>query len=112
MNGTPRRLPIALLAIAHAPPYKPSTSIPTVNAVALAGGAQLSVNNWADRVDSFYGNTSPEALGTAPIDQIAFSGNSGNATLWNSNPRGLPQATRYRRPPSPRPKARFSWVFR
>jgi autotransporter-associated beta strand protein len=66
----------------------PSTSILTVNGVTLAGSTVLSVTNWANLVDYFYSATSPGTQGTAPIDQIAFTGFSGSATRWNSNPSG------------------------
>jgi fibronectin-binding autotransporter adhesin len=60
----------------------PATSVLTVNGVSLTGSNTLTVNNWANMTDYFYSNTSPGAKGTAPIDQIIFSGNPGSATTW------------------------------
>ncbi len=62
----------------------PSTSILNVNGVSLSGSSQLSVSNWANLVDYFYSNTNPGTPGTAPENQIVFSGFSGNLTHWNS----------------------------
>ena len=64
------------------------TSILDVNGVSLAGGATLSVQNWANLVDYFYSNTTTGTQGTAPENQIAFTGYSGNATRWNSYTNG------------------------
>jgi fibronectin-binding autotransporter adhesin len=82
----------------------PSTSILTVNGVTLAGSTVLSVTNWANLVDYFYSTTSPGPQGTAPINQIVFTGYSGNLTHWNATPTGpdleneitpIPEATSY-----------------
>jgi len=61
----------------------PSTSILNVNGVSLSGSSQLSVSNWANLVDYFYSATNPGTQGTAPENQIVFSGYSGNLTHWN-----------------------------
>jgi len=66
----------------------PSTSIISVNGVSLTGTSQLSVTNWANTVDYFYSNTSPGTQGTAPIDQIIFTGFAGSQTHWNTSPSG------------------------
>jgi autotransporter-associated beta strand protein len=66
----------------------PSTSVISVNGVTLTGSSQLSVNNWANMVDYFYSATSPGTQGTAPIDQIVFSGDSGSLTHWNAGTSG------------------------
>jgi len=60
----------------------PSTSILTVSSVSLSGTSQLSVTNWANTVDYFYSLASPGTQGTAPIDQIVFSGFAGSQTHW------------------------------
>jgi fibronectin-binding autotransporter adhesin len=82
----------------------PSASILTVNGVTLAGSTQLSVTNWANLVDYFYSTTSPGTEGTAPINQIVFTGNPANATRWNTTPSGpdleneitpIPEASSY-----------------
>ena len=62
----------------------PSTSVFTVNGVSLTGTSQLSVNNWADMVDYFYSGSSPGTMGSAPMNQIVFSGYSGNVTNWQN----------------------------
>jgi autotransporter-associated beta strand protein len=62
----------------------PSASILTVSGVSLTGASQLSVTNWANMVDYFYSQTSPGTQGTAPIDQIIFTGYSGSQTRWNT----------------------------
>ena len=62
----------------------PSASVLSVSGVSLAGSSQLSVQNWANMVDYFYSGTSPGAQGSAPENQIVFSGYSGNQTHWDS----------------------------
>jgi fibronectin-binding autotransporter adhesin len=66
----------------------PSSSVLSVNGVSLAGAAQLTVDNWANMVDYFYSTTSPGAQGTAPINQIVFSGYTGSDTGWQGYPSG------------------------
>jgi fibronectin-binding autotransporter adhesin len=66
----------------------PSTSDIVVNSVGVSAGKTLSVNNWANMVDYFYSTASPGAKGTAPIDQVVFSGYTGAATNWNGAPTG------------------------
>ena len=61
-----------------------SASILNVNGVSLTGASQLSVNNWANMVDYFYSNTSPGTQGTAPMNQVVFSGYTGNQSHWNT----------------------------
>jgi hypothetical protein len=61
-----------------------AASVLTVNSVSLTGLSQLSVNNWTNFVDYFYSNTSPGTQGSAPIDQIVFTGYAGSATRWNT----------------------------
>lgn len=62
----------------------PLTSSLSVSGVTLTGASQLSVTNWANMVDYFYSGTSPGTQGTAPIDQIVFSGFAGSKTHWNT----------------------------
>ena len=62
----------------------PSTSVLSVNGVTLSGTSQLSVQNWANMVDYFYSSSNPGTEGTAPEDQIVFSGDPGSLTHWNS----------------------------
>ena len=62
----------------------PLTSVLTVSGVTLSGSSQLSVTNWANTVDYFYSGTSTGTQGTAPENQIVFSGYSGNLTRWNA----------------------------
>jgi hypothetical protein len=62
----------------------PSQSILTVSGVSLTGTSQLSVTNWANLVDYFYSQSSPGTQGTAPIDQIIFTGYPGSQTHWNT----------------------------
>ncbi len=64
------------------------SSILDVNGVSFAGSATLSVQNWANLVDYFYSNATTGTKGTAPENQIVFTGYSGNATHWNSNTDG------------------------
>jgi len=60
------------------------SSILNVNGVSLAGSSTLSVQHWANLVDYFYSNKTTGTQGTAPENQIVFTGHSGNATVWNS----------------------------
>ena len=62
----------------------PSTSVLSVNGVTLSGSSQLSVHNWANMVDYFYSGTSPGTEGSAPTNQIVFTGYTGNETHWNT----------------------------
>jgi hypothetical protein len=62
----------------------PSVSVLSVNGVTLSGSSQLSVQNWANMVDYFYSGTSPGTMGSAPINQIAFTGYTGNETHWDT----------------------------
>jgi fibronectin-binding autotransporter adhesin len=67
--------------------YNSGNSIFTVNNVLDAGGFQLSVTNWADNADFFYSsNQSPGAQGSAPLDDIVFTGFAGpgptDPTKW------------------------------
>jgi hypothetical protein len=59
-----------------------------VSGVTLSAGAQLSVGDWTYGTDYFYSNSSPGTMGSAPINQIVFSGFSGNQTYWNTNTDG------------------------
>lgn len=52
--------------------------------VSFPGTSILTVNNWTNGLSYFYSNTSIGAQGSAPANQIVFSGNSGNLTRWNA----------------------------
>jgi autotransporter-associated beta strand protein len=80
-----------------------SASVLDISGVTLAGGTTLSVTNWTNGVSYFYSNTSTGTQGTAPQNQIVFTGYSGNATHWNTytdGPDGEHQVT-----PTPEPRA-------
>jgi hypothetical protein len=86
----------------------PSTSQFDVSGVTLSTGAQLSVNHWTDGTDYFYSSTSPGTMGQPPINQIVFSGYTGNQTHWNtytSGPENFNQIT-----PTPEP-ATYGAIF-
>jgi fibronectin-binding autotransporter adhesin len=61
----------------------PTDSILTVNDVSFGSTGTLSVTNWANEQDYFYGSSqNPNTQGSAPLDQIVFTGFSGNNTKW------------------------------
>ncbi len=66
----------------------PATSVLSVNGVSLSGSSQLSVQNWKDMVDYFYSSTSTGTQGTAPENQIGFTGYSNNLTHWSTGTSG------------------------
>ena len=63
-----------------------ANSLLTVNNVSFQNtGLQLSVTNWADTMDYFYStNQSPSTQGSAPLNQIVFTGFTGANTKWLS----------------------------
>lgn len=51
----------------------------------IDSGVTLTINNWVNTVDFFYSTVNPGgSQGTAPLNQIVFSGFSGNSTHWQS----------------------------
>jgi fibronectin-binding autotransporter adhesin len=61
-----------------------SSSILSVTDLVLAAGVTLTINNWNDEKEYFYSATSPGSQGLTPLNQVVFSGFSGNSTKWMS----------------------------
>ena len=59
-----------------------TNSTVTVNSLGVAGGQTLSVTNWTNFSDYFYSVNNPGSQGTAPINQVVFTGYTGNDTRW------------------------------
>jgi autotransporter-associated beta strand protein len=81
----------------------PSSSILDVSGVTITGASTLTVDNWTNLVTYFYSNTSTGTKGTAPENQIIFSGNPGNATHWNTYTDG--PGNEHQVTPTPEPRA-------
>jgi fibronectin-binding autotransporter adhesin len=60
-------------------------SVITVNSVAFQSTGTLSVTDWNNAQDFFFSNSSPGPQGSAPTNQIVFTGFSGNSTKWESS---------------------------
>jgi autotransporter-associated beta strand protein len=86
----------------------PSASVLDISGVTLAGGATLSVTNWTNGVSYFYSKTTTGTQGTAPENQIVFTGYSGNATHWNTTTDG--PDNEHQVTPTPEPKA-FGFIM-
>jgi autotransporter-associated beta strand protein len=66
-----------------------TASVLTVGDVAFQNpGWQLSIQNWVNLSDYFYAlnftGVTPDTRGTAPQNQVGFTGFSGNVTAWQS----------------------------
>ena len=57
-------------------------SVIDVNNVAFQSTGTLSVTDWNNAQDFFFSNNSPGPQGSAPTNQIVFTGFSGNSTKW------------------------------
>jgi fibronectin-binding autotransporter adhesin len=61
----------------------PTNSILTVSDVSFGSTGTLAVTNWADEQDYFYSSSqSPNTQGSAPLNQIVFTGFTGANTKW------------------------------
>jgi autotransporter-associated beta strand protein len=60
------------------------SSILSVTNLVLAAGVTLTVDNWNDEKEYFYSTNSPGSQGIPPLNQVVFSGFSGNSTKWMS----------------------------
>ncbi len=62
-----------------------TASLLTTGSFLIDAGITLTINNWTDTIDYFYALTNPGgAQGSAPLNQIVFSGFSANDTKWQS----------------------------
>jgi autotransporter-associated beta strand protein len=81
----------------------PSASVLDISGVTLGGGTTLTVKNWTNGLSYFYSNTTTGTMGTAPENQIVFTGFSGNATHWNTSTDG--PGNEHQVTPTPEPAA-------